>query len=561
MESITGCSSIVYNGEVYNFKEIREGLVTQNYVSNTDTEVVLNALEENGIFNASNLFNGMWAFAWHDRSNSKVYLCRDRVGVKPLYYYQNNDGFYFSSELKTILEISNEKFELNYQVVGEYLCQALQDTSTSTMYKGIFSVAPGHYLEIDLKSDEINVVETCYWSVSNASPYQGNNIVDEIGSLFDDAVRIRMISDVPVGITLSGGLDSSAIAASMKDQIGESDDLNVLSVVSPGSQLDESRFVDIMSDFLGSEAHKITLDWNPTDAVGLLKKVTWHNDTPLGSFSNAAHYLMMKRANELGVTVILSGQGADEVLYGYKKYLVFYIQSLLRNFRFFKAATTMASFIINRSIVSQFNFMEAKRYLPKILKGKSYDIKGSMLKKYYSPVVLSLKPKQSIEERQIDDLEKYSVPFLTHYEDRMSMAWSREIRLPFLDYRLVELLAHLPADQKLLRGWTKYVFRKAMEKRLPKTIVWRKDKQGFINPQEQWLKHELKEEVSKIFSSDALIFSMGLVDRKVLIDKYEKYCKQKQGKGRIWYREIFAPLALEIWLQINAKYIKPNEFC
>ena len=134
MESITGCSSIVYNGEVYNFKEIREGLVTQNYVSNTDTEVVLNALEENGIFNASNLFNGMWAFAWHDRSNSKVYLCRDRVGVKPFYYYQNNDGFYFSSELKTILEISNEKFELNYQVVGEY-CASSARYSTSTMYK------------------------------------------------------------------------------------------------------------------------------------------------------------------------------------------------------------------------------------------------------------------------------------------------------------------------------------------------------------------------------------------------------------------------------------------
>ena len=149
------------------------------------------------------------------------------------------------------------------------------------------------------------MLETCYWSVSNASPQQGN-IVDEIGSLFDDAVRIRMISDVPVGI-ISGGLDSSAIAASMKDQIGESDDLNVLSVVS-GSQLDESRFVDIMSDFLGSEAHKITLI-GILNAVGLLKKVTWHNDTPLGSFSNAAHYLMMKRANELGVTVILSGQG------------------------------------------------------------------------------------------------------------------------------------------------------------------------------------------------------------------------------------------------------------
>ena len=559
MNSCSKQSSIVYNGEVYNYSEIKKDLESQSYLSNTDTEVVLNTLEQKGIFDASNLFNGMWAFAWHDKVNSKVYLCRDRVGVKPLYYYQNDEGLYFSSEIKTILEISKDKFQLNYQVVGEYLCQALQDTSTSTMYEGIYSVAPGHYLEIDLNKNEISPIETCYWSVSDALPYKGNDVVGDLRDLFYDAVRLRMISDVPVGVTLSGGLDSSAIATAMNDHLGGSGNLNILSVVSPGSDLDESPFIDIMSDYLGTEAHKVTLDWNPVEAVSLLKKVTWHNDTPVGSFSNAAHYLMMKKANELGITVILSGQGADELLCGYKKYLGFYIQSLLRNNRFLKALLTLSGFVINRSIISQFNFMEAKRYLPSFLTGNAPDIKGHQLAKYYSPVGLSLKPTQTFEGRQIDDLERYSVPFLTHYEDRMSMAWSREIRLPFLDYRLIELLAHLPADQKLFKGWTKYVFRKAMENNLPKSIVWRKDKQGFVNPQEQWLKHELKEEVSKVFSSDALIFSMGLVDREVLMDKYDKFCMQKQGKGKIWYREIFAPFALEIWLQINVQYIKPNE--
>lgn len=559
MESLHGKSSIIYNGEVYNYRDIRKDLAAQKYLSSTDTEVVLNALEEKGIFAASNLFNGMWAFAWHDKANSKLFLCRDRIGIKPLYYYKNERGFYFSSEIKTILATSKDEFDLNYQAVGEYLCQALQNTSTSTMYAGIYSVAPGHYLEIDLSENEIRPIEKCYWSVSNALPYEGDDVVGDVRKIFYDSVRLRMISDVPIGVTLSGGLDSSAIAGAMKDHLGGVGNLNILSVVSPGSDLDESPFIDIMCDYLGAKAEKVTLDWSPDEAVALLRDVTWHNDTPVGSFSNVAHYLMMKKANDLGITVILSGQGADELLCGYKKYLGFYVQSLLRRMRFLKAVGTIAGFLINRSIISQFSFMEAKRYLPNFLTGSAPDISGIQLKKCYSPVALSLKPKQTIEQRQIEDLEKYSVPFLTQYEDRMSMAWSREIRLPFLDYRLIELLAHLPADEKLFKGWTKYVFRKAMQDRIPDSIVWRKDKQGFVSPQEQWLKHELKEEVCAVFSKDALIFSMGLVDREVLMDKYEHFCMQKQGKGKVWYREIFAPFALELWLQVNKQYIKSNE--
>jgi asparagine synthase (glutamine-hydrolysing) len=279
-----------------------------------------------------------------------------------------------------------------------------------------------------------------------------------------------------------------------------------------------------------------------------MRKVTWHNDSPLGSFSNVAHYLLMKKAHELGITVILSGQGADELLCGYKKYLGFYVQSLVRSRKYFQALKVLLRFSLNGSILNQFNLQEAKRYLPDSWKKKDLDIKGPALQGY-KPVSVGLQAGQSVIQRQGTDLKQFSVPYLTHYEDRMSMAWSREIRLPFLDYRLMELFISLPVNFKMTGGWTKYVFRKALEKFLPSQIVWRKDKQGFVNPQEEWLRNELKEEVLQVFSEEALIFQLGLVSREALLEKYQEFCVQNTGKGRVWYRDIFNPFALEIWLQ------------
>jgi asparagine synthase (glutamine-hydrolysing) len=558
MELREGNSVIVYNGEVYNYIEIKKSLHNKDYFSDTDTEVVLNALEELGIDKAVNIFNGMWAFAWFDKLNNKVYLCRDRAGVKPLYYYHNGNTLYFASEVKAILEASGEQFSLNDQAVGEYLLQSLQDTNNNSFFSEIQSVPAGHYLEIDLNKPLLDLKFTRYWNVLDADPYSGDDLAGHVKELFTDSVRLRMRSDVPVGVTLSGGLDSSSIASVMKQFLGDSGQLNVLSAVSPGTVLDESEFIDEMVSYLDAKVNKIEFNWSADEAIDLLKKVTWYNDSPAGSFSNVAHYLMMKKAKELGITVILSGQGADELLCGYKKYLGFYLQSLVRNNRIFKAINVFLRFVFNRSIVNQFSLMEARRYLPKRFRQIDIDIRGERLKEYYNSLSLGLKPDQSMQQRQAEDLEVFSVPFLTHYEDRMSMAWSREIRLPFLDFRLMELFVNLPTVTKLRSGWTKYILRQAMDSMLPKKINWRKDKQGFVNPQEDWLKKELKSDVLNTFNESALIFQLGLVNRVALIKKYDAYCSQSDKHGKIWYRDIFAPFALEIWLQINKKYLLLN---
>ena len=555
MMSLSGNSCIIYNGEVYNYTEIKSQLKTPCHQSETDTEVVLNALEELGIKDAVSLFNGMWAFAWLNIKTNKLYLCRDRVGVKPLYYYLNNNVLYFSSEVKTILEMTGEQFNINYQAVGEYLFQSLQDSNNNTFYNEIKSVPAAHYIEIDLTQPilELNCVK--YWDVLDKKPYSGDDLVGHVQSLFDSSVQIRMRSDVPVGVTLSGGLDSSSIAAAMKRHLGSSDNLHILSAVSPQSDLDESKFIDIMAESLNAKIHKVELNWGADEAIELLKKTIWHNDAPIGSFSNVAHYLLMKKAHELGITVILSGQGADEVLCGYKKYLGFYLQFLMRGKKIPKAIFVLLGFIFNRTIVNQFSFNEAKRYLPMRQKKSDLNIVGTRLKEQYCPKVLGLKPNQTMQQRQADDLNQLSVPFLTHYEDRMSMAWSREIRLPFLDYRLMELFVNLPPEKKMRRGWSKYILRQAMDVFLPNKITWRKDKQGFVNPQERWLKNELYESVISYFSEDALMFKLGLVNRDILLTKYKLYCSNTSKGNRVWYRDIFNPLALEIWLQLNKQYL------
>ena len=558
MKSQSTNSVIAYNGEVYNFKELSSDLSHLSLNSNSDTEVILELFEKYGFKSVLNRLNGMWAIAYYDTAKKKLYLSRDRAGVKPLYYTLLNGQLIFSSEIKTILQTSDRKFKIDANAVSNYLEQSIQDINNSTFFEEIYSVPAGTYCEIDLTEPIKSLKFERYWSpTADRKETSFEQAVAEAKEVFDDAVKLRMRSDVPVGVTLSGGLDSSAIASMMKKHLVPGQELLVLSAVSPGSKEDESEFIDIMSRYLNVNVNKVELNWTAEQAITLLKEVSWYNDSPVGSFSNVAHYLLMKEAKKSGIKVILSGQGADELLCGYKKYPLFYLQQLLRDYDFIQAFKLISGFVGTKSVLGQLNFLESKRYLPSFLSKRKRNIFGSKLQQTKS-INLGLKVGQSVNERQIEDLEKYSVPYLTHYEDRMSMAWAREIRLPFLDYRLMEMFINLPSDYKIRDGWTKYVFREAMKDYLPTEITWRKDKQGFVNPQEDWLKKELKSEVEKVFSEDALIFSMNLINRSALLENYHEFCQQKQGKGKIWYREIFQPLALEVWLQQYKTYIDEN---
>lgn len=551
---------IIFNGEIYNYLEIKDELIQEgyNFKTNSDTEVLLVCLHHFGIEQALDRLNGMWSFIWYNIQDEKIYMCRDRMGVKPLHYYINGDNIFFSSEIKTILEMSGDKFGLNLQKVGEYLVQSLLATNEDTFFEGIYRLKPGTYAEFDLTSSKVNIDIKEYWSlkIQEESILDEEKTIQEIRDILTDSIKLRLRSDVPVGVLLSGGIDSSAITAISKEVLEtNSEGLNIFSAVSDNKKYDESHYIDLVANHLNISVNKVNLDFGPEEAVNLLDKVNWHNDEPVGSFSNVAHYLLMRKAHELGITVILSGQGADEILCGYRKYVGFYIQQLVSEKRYSLAIKKFLEFKRQGTVVNQFTFREAKRYLPNALKSKEINILGEKVKNSFTPVNVGIGKNKEVRARQIADVRRFSVPVLTHYEDRMSMAWSREIRVPFLDYRLVEKLVSLPIEYKLKNGWTKYILRKAIEPILPSEIVWRKDKQGFINPESEWLKNDLRQKLVEVFNNDSLIYQYGLINKEALLTKYEKYCNQPEGKGEVWFKDIFTPFALESWLKQYEKYL------
>lgn len=543
-------SWLAYNGEVYNYQELAQAADFKP-TSGSDTEVVLEHFRRHGVEASLPKFNGMWALAWVSLRENTLYLSRDRAGVKPLYTTLVDGNLYFASEIKTLLALTGRKYKLNAQVIGEYLVQALQDTGTATFFEGIEALPAGSFARIELHASELSIASSSYWDpFSSKGTESPGNITEQVRDTVLDAVKLRLRADVPVGVLLSGGVDSSIIAACVRHLSQDTRErISVLSAVSPGQPGDESPYIDRVAAYLGIEPIKVDTAWGSNEAIELLRTVTWMNDSPLGSFSNVAYYLLMQRASEAGIKVVLSGQGADELFCGYRKYLGFHLQELVRQRKFGKLAGTVWEFWRNGVVLKQFNLTEARRYLQR--KPQS-SILGETVRQAFTPVMLGLSP-EGLAHRQWLDYRRFSVPYLTHYEDRASMAFAREVRLPFLDYRLVELMLNAPVESKLNAGWTKHSLRRAFAEWLPPEIIWRRDKQGFSMPQEEWLRGELKTAWLDILGRDAQVFAQGLIDYDALHAKFEQFCARK---GHVWYREMFAPLALEIWLQSYQEWIE-----
>jgi asparagine synthase (glutamine-hydrolysing) len=331
------------------------------------------------------------------------------------------------------------------------------------------------------------------------------------------------------------------------------DDITLIAAVGEHGG-DEQPFIDIMANRLRRRVEKVVLNYPAEKALDLVSEASWFNDEPIGSFSTVARYLLMKRASDLGVTVLLSGQGGDELLGGYRKYLGFYLQELVASGQWIEAARVVRAFLARGTVLSQVTYPEAKRYLPRWFRLPEIEIRGPALIEVNNWIDTGLAG-GGVIERQVADLERLSVPALVHYEDRMSMAVGREVRLPFLDYRLASLLVPLPVELKLRDGWTKWIFRRAMEPFLPQEIAWRKDKQHFLVPQNEWFRHELREEVSTLLNSEWVSEGLGLIDRQKFATRYHAYLRQPARGGRLAVKDIFAPAALELWARRFEKYL------
>lgn len=558
MISDDGRFVIVFNGEIYNYLEIREELAARGVGFRTqgDTEVLMQALMVWGPA-ALNRLNGMWALVLLDTVKGEILLARDRFGIKPLYTYSDKRGLFVSSEIKGILEVAARKFQVATNVANAYLHQGLLCAGTESFFKGIEEFPAGHVARCrieDLRKSR-RLEPKRYWTIPTtvANDLKESELIEVVRHTFIDSVKLRLRSDVPVGVLLSGGLDSSAIAATVHHLDPSRDDIKLISAVGENGNNDEQPFIDMMGNHLKRRVEKVVLDYPSSKALDMISEATWFNDEPIGSFSTLAHYLLMKRARELGVTVLLSGQGADESLCGYNKYLGFYLQQLIATGQWLLATRVLAAFIRRGTVFSQAKYREAKRYLPTWLRLSETDVRGPALLSTGERINVGLNG--GVMDRQIADIEKFSVPALVHYEDRMSMARAREIRLPFLDYRLVSLLVPLGVDMKLRAGWTKWIFRRAIEPLLPPAITWRKDKQNFIVPQNDWLRADLRADMAKLLRTEWVTERLGLISREKFRVRYESYLRQPAMGGRLGIKDIFAPLSLELWARRFEGYL------
>ncbi len=523
----SGCW-IVFNGEIYNYVELREELINKGYdfKSKTDTEVILKIYRAYGEKGFSKL-NGMWAFAIVDFPQKKIILSRDYFSIKPLYYLvTSKNEIYFSSEIKQLLPMLHKK-EVNKNTMYKFLQQGLLDYNEETFFEGILKVKPKTNLII--KMDKKTIENIKYWEYK-IEEMNEESALEKFREIFFDSVRIRLRSDVKVGALLSGGLDSSSIVvATDLFQKG----IETFSVVAKDKRYSEEKFIDILVERKQIKNHKLYFE--PEMVLKNIYKVVYHQDEPFGGLSVVAQYSILKEIKEISdVIVILSGQGGDEILMGYLKYFFFNIKELIKQKKFGDVLIQLMHSILKRTILWQFNIRLAKRYIPILNKSLNYiKINGEVepIWKY-----------NTLTERQMLDIDRYSVPALTHYEDRNSMAHSLEIRLPFLDPRLVNLLLSVSTTLKLKNGWTKYIIRKSLIE-LPDEIRWRKDKQGFIIPEERWLKEDLRGVIASHFKTSVLN-EMGIIDSKLFLEAYNNF---QINKGLYSYKDVSRVFIAELW--------------
>jgi asparagine synthase (glutamine-hydrolysing) len=527
---------IVFNGEIYNYIEIKNDLIDKGYTfsTNSDTEVLLMLYIDSGTSKFSEL-NGMWSFLIYDEVKNCIIASRDRFGVKPMYIFQNDLEIYFSSEIKQLLPYYKNK-KINKEVLANYLHHYLVDYSNNTFFDGITKLPAMHSLIIDLNSKKQSLEK--YWDFSKLdfSKATDEELIIDYKKLLTSAVQIRLRSDVKVGNTLSGGLDSSSIAV-LAHQLKGGDFFNY-SVISDNKDVSEEKFVDYLIDQKNIKVSKINFD--KSNPWAQLDEVLFHNDEPILSLSSMAHFQMLAQLKkESDIIVVLSGQGGDESLGGYNKYFFFNIKNLISQGKYFEAVKEISA--IAPKMGNEFKWNYAKRYIPFMqhLTTKE-DIFSNIIKLHKPNTIIGAA--SDLIERQKLDITNFSVPSLCHYEDRNSMAHSLEIRLPFLDYRLVNFSLNLPNHLKIKNGVNKQILRKAMTE-LPSEIKYRNDKKGFTIDENLHQNTYFFELIKKSFKESAL-GDLGYINVDLLKKEIQNI---ESAKSKIWVRDLNRILFAEIW--------------
>ncbi len=524
MASSDGKLSITYNGEIYNYKEIRNTLIQLGYkfTTESDTEVLINAWQH-WKSDCLNIIEGMFAFVIFDHENGTIHCARDAFGIKPFFYHKNKDSFVFSSELESLHEGLKRDKALNLQQTYDYLIWGKHDCSTNSLYQDVETLQPGHLLTIELKSTYQYTI-TRWWqpSIQENTDISFEEAANEVRSHFLKSLRFHMRSDVAIGAALSGGIDSSAIVCGMREL--EPDlPIHTFTYSADSEAINEQKWADIVNKHVNAIQHTIQIDDRELaeNLEGLIKA----QGEPFRSTSIYAQYCVYKKIKETGITVSLDGQGADELFGGYNGYPQAKINGLIRQ----KKLSDLYSFIKSWSKGHGQNKKMVINHLirsitPDFLLNAGYKAYGqnpapSWLNKNYlenNGAQVSISNLQNLNKvaanRTLchtlrEALTNKGLQSLLRYGDRNSMRWSVESRFPFLCRELVEFSLTLP-DRYLVsnKALTKTVFRTAMRGIVPDKVLDRSDKVGFNTPESQWLIQQSKKVEQWTDNLDALPF-------------------------------------------------------
>jgi asparagine synthase (glutamine-hydrolysing) len=558
MYSIDKSVLIVFNGEIYNYLELRYELQNVGYVFNTDsdTEVLIASYSHWGIDCVDKLI-GMFSFVIYDKKEQKVILFRDAFGIKPMYYFLEDKQFGFSSELGPLKEIYRSKLDLNLQIVYDYLVHATYDHSYNTFYNNFKELRPGHILSINLVDLTYNIYKWWNPKITKPSSISYNDAVEIVREKFLANIKLHLRSDVPIGAALSGGIDSSAVVCGMR-YIEPKMPLHTFSFIAEGKSYNENKWIDIVNEFVGAVPNKIIVQGGDirNDIIDLIES----QGQPFGSTSIYAEYRLYKAVNETNIRVVLNGQGADELLAGYDGYCGYKIASLIDQNNYFKIASFLKDWVNNGNrtylqgimeygqlalpnyFYSNFRKLLGRNFEPNELNIKFLKDNSIIFEEHRDNQLIEFKARRVVE-RLLNSINGRGLPSLLRHGDRNSMRWSVEGRVPFLTVDFAEFLLQLPEDYLISQqGVTKRIFRDAMKDIVPDSILNRKDKIGFETPTEDWLIYFLQSELHKIKEYIENFEFINIDNYMLTLESYAK------GKKPIDWRA-WRMINLALWLK------------
>jgi asparagine synthase (glutamine-hydrolysing) len=546
-----GRVQLIHNGEIYNYRELRAELEAKGhrFRSATDTEVILAAYREWGE-RCVERFNGMWAFAIWDDDRRRLFASRDRFGIKPFYYRVADGRLVFASEPKAFRADPQARLEPNPRAIVDYLEQAYLDHTPETFFAQLEKLPPAHSLVFD--HDGLRV--TRYWQLEpKEAPTR--DAAEAVRELFLDALRLHLRSDVPLGTCLSGGIDSSAIAVGVAHLLRT----EAASAVAVGPQqrtftayfedsgYDERPYAQAVVAETDAEPHWVSFD--DEQLVADLPAIVAAQDEPFGSTSMVAQWYVLREAKRAGLKVMLDGQGGDEVLAGYRAFVGFRLADLLASGRLGPLISELRAFGDVHSRAALLTSL-ARPFAPDALTRRvrarsrgTASLVHTSLRGLEPPRTENRSPfRERLRRHQQLVLTQRGLPELLRYEDRNSMAHSLEARVPFLDYRLVELAFSLPGDELIRNGRTKDVLRRALSDLLPPVVRERRDKLGFVTPEKRWLRGRLGDLAADVFASQSFV-ERGWVNP---VEVRKRLARHRAGEIDAGF-EIWRALNLELW--------------